>query len=631
MMTVGETACSNGGDTGAQLAQVSTIIPPDSKPGETMLEVEVPHDTENERRALQFRVPPGAKDGDRLIFTKYEKLGWTCGLAKGRITGTIVAPIPPDAQPGVTEIPIRSADGYEIMRPRVPPAARPGVDEFHVKAGVAGFEVSLAVDQDDPKSVRDMAVAASQASLRAPPRPADEAYGVLADAVRAAGGFVTSKMVRGRAPPLNIPGMIAAEPIAEGEEICRIPERVHVSPQTTDRYLPEMWAAVGAQELMEVCKARWKEAVLFALVALMLQEAEDRAVLRRDGCESGAVSDDFKGLPSEVREVWSAYMDQLLAEDFEHHPIRKTAADPDEVRNHISPCTMTVHLLKESKTVHTLFRLVQKAGGDGWTTRVQKGMFFRAMLCFQSRQFKAAVSNSGVPVADLINHATGPMRGVVWRYDEDAQAHVLTAVRPHAAGEELFQSYGDHANTCLYRCYGFTQAPDLETKWTFSLWAELVPTLFAKFVPQGSPAYHAEIALSTAEVSDGLRDLLAEIAATGQNPAFFLRMVCAELMKPFQKDVKLLPALVAFRRVRAADPTSAEWWTGLAEADRGLLNSEPIRLQMSEYVCLTAVAETVSLAAGEAEDIKCLALAGLMRRPLVTYISALYSKYPWQA
>ena len=61
-----------------------------------------------------------------------------------------------------------------------------------------------------------------------------------------------------------------------------------------------------------------------------------------------------------------------------------------------------------------------------------------------------------VPLADLLNHRMPPETH--WKYDEESQAFVLTAMRCFAAGEPLHTSYGAKGNSRLLLNYGFCLA-----------------------------------------------------------------------------------------------------------------------------------------------------------------------------
>merc|ERR1719446_1080813 len=66
----------------------------------------------------------------------------------------------------------------------------------------------------------------------------------LAAAARAAGGFVSEKLQRGVAPPLNLVGMVTTEPIEKGEELIRMKLPLCLAPSTLEEAMPETWNGV---------------------------------------------------------------------------------------------------------------------------------------------------------------------------------------------------------------------------------------------------------------------------------------------------------------------------------------------------------------------------------------------------
>jgi hypothetical protein len=254
-------------------------------------------------------------------------------------------------------------------------------------------------------------------------------------------------------------------------------------------------------------------------------------------------------------------------------------------------------------------------------------MFLRAFLNFVSRQFRAAVSRSLVPVADLLNHAPFVDMNVAWGYNADKQAHILTAVRDIKTGDELLQSYGNHPNACFFRCYNFTLPPHKETSWCYSIWGEDNVEIFADFVPPSSRANSSEVHLSSSELSESLREVLQEIAQAGGNPAFFVRVICTKLLKSFEERASLRPALDSLRLAREKDPQSSSWWQHLGSADAGLVNNQAARIHMCEYLCLVAYQEAIDVVAdAKAADV-CLFHATKMRTELIECILQLHQEY----
>merc|ERR1712032_178308 len=218
-----------------------------------------------------------------------------------------------------------------------------------------------------------------------------------------------------------------------------------------------------------------------------------------------------------------------------------------------------------------------------------------------------------VPIVDLLNHSPRDTAGVEWGYDDLKHDMVLTAKRAHATGDELLQSYGALNNISAYRSYGFTQPASIEPVWAYSLWRHHAPLIFDEFLPGGGSF---EILLESTKVSNTLHGLLHDVAKHGGNAAYFLRLVCASCRVRYEQDARLRPAIEAFGRARAKEPTSSAWWTELGSADTAMLEDDGVRIQMSEYLCLIVHLEAISYAAGQIPEDACILRAARMRAAL---------------
>lgn len=610
-------------------AQVCIVVPSDAVPGETELTVHIPPPGGEikEHACLKVKVPSQISPGKTLVLTKLRD-NWSIGLPTFDLPDIITVSIPEDAVPGVTHMPI-IYKGLEVTKVPVPARAKPCVDELRVDRPSdpsQPWTVILCMDPDYPDLVSEMAIGAAQSALRAPPLDENIAYQRLVEAVAEAGGYTNPKITRGRAPPLNIPGMVASEDIEKGEIICKIPKGLHFSPFTAQAYVPELWSSIKPPD----CGRRSEEAAMFALGAKLLHEAEERAVARQKNPEVDlpTQSEWVKGADAQTRKVWEKYMDQLLAEDFTNHPMRKIGEDRKAFKQFLQPSWMGTHMYKEAKCMHTLYRIVAAASGEllGGPS-FKSGMFLRAMLNFQSRQFKAAVSRSLVPIADLINHAPAIDQSVAWGWNEEQQAHILTCVRSVKSGQELLQSYGMHPNASFYRCYNFTMPPEKETAWCFSMWKDDIPAIFAQQVPVDSTSNTSEVHLHSGEVNSSLRDVMRDVAQNGGNPAFFLRVACMKCIQPYEDSESLRLVLDALKTSRADDPRSNDYWTHARSADKALADSDVVRIQMCEYLCLKAHLEAIDVISGELSEERCLFHADVMRSQLRNYVIELYEKH----
>jgi len=596
------------GGKGKRLGHLMVIVPPEAKPGETKITI----DAERGMPPLLVAVPHQAAIGDTLWLSSYEGVGWTCSLKK-KTRPPIFLPVPATATPGSTMLTADVGDG-ELVEVLVPSKACPGMDEFElVWDADAGHWTGLFC-RGPP--VQELAIAAKPSVMRATAIDANSAFSELVAAVTAAGGFVSHKMTRGKAPPLFILGVLAREPVEAGEELARIPHQLHISRDTIERAAPEFWRAVLSAET-SIPPSRRAEAAHSYFVGRLLQMAEDRAVIRGDGDAAGAVVEEWwEHVDPHVRKVWGSYMDALLGEDFTYHPLWRAIADRDALRKAMHPSCFAEEMLTEARAIMSMPDIISKEcldNGGLWGQHVDVGMFFRAFLCSLSRRFRTSVPCSNVPVVDLLNHSPADTAGVQWGYDELRHDMVLTAKRAHATGEELLQSYGALNNIFAYRSYGFTQPPNIEPIWAYSLWRHQAPLIFDEFLPGGGTF---EILLESTNVPSSLHGLLNDVAKHGGNAAYFLHLVCTSCRTRYEQEARLQPALEAFRSVRARAPTSSAWWTELDNSDSAMLDDDGVRLQMSEYLCLTVHLEAISYAAGEISEDKCILRAAPMRAAL---------------
>jgi len=297
-------------------------------------------------------------------------------------------------------------------------------------------------------------------------------------------------------------------------------------------------------------------------------------------------------LPASVWKVWQRWADVLLGEDFAFHPCRRAAKEPEALRAALAPSPEADFFVERSTDFSALHQAVSSATAlvQGEEPMPQE-LFIRARLCMLTRSFKTLHDSTLVPVVDLLNHAHGPSRGVVWRWDKDAQAMVVTATRKIMAGQELLCAYGPRSNLLLYRTYGFTHPPDLEPAWSYIVRPSCCASVYDEFLP--GQALAAQPVLDSNNLEASLCEVLNAVARGGRDAAEFLRSLCECCRQPYEEDEMLRPARESLRRVRARDPASAAWWSDLGEADQTMLAEEGVRVKMCEYLCLLAHVEAL--------------------------------------
>ncbi|CAK0911954.1 unnamed protein product [Prorocentrum cordatum] len=565
-----------------KVRELEVIVPDGARPGETRLSLSL-----EDAHKLLVTVPPGALPGDRLVLTEQDEGAWSCAVAgscrrlspRAADDGTVKFLVPPNVTPGVTKMAASTGHGETVMV-TVPHGAVPG-DKVVLSRdpGVGGDAgpwrcsfVRLRVQAEEGEAAQ-LGPLVLVPTPRAPPPEAGDACRQLFAAARAAGCHVSHKLVRGCAPPLNVPGLLAADAVDEGEELLRIPARFHITPRRAQGEDPELWRACA--ELPEgVPRGRRAEVCQTAFVARLLHEAEDQAVAAAAGgaARDGGACEDFGRTDAEVLSVWRSYVDGILSEHFDAHPFRLAAADPASMRAAFTPSPEADFFVEMARDFGSMHSFLQAAFAERMPRRrcPSLGMYTRGRFSVLTRVFETCDSSTLVPVVDLFNHST-TSPGVSWRWDAEGQAMVVTADRAHCAGEELCCSYGPRSNVLLYRTYGFTHPPEQEPGWSHIVRRERMLPVYEVFLPSG---WRDQIVLDTARLEDSLCRALNSAAANGRDAVAFLRLLCARSRWPYEESERLRPALQALARARARDPASSAWWSELEGADRELAGQE---------------------------------------------------------
>lgn len=408
-----------------------------------------------------------------------------------------------------------------------------------------------------------------------------------------------------------------------------------MSPPNIRAIAPSLWEALLDSSLPE--QRRPDDPAQAAFLAILLKEAEGRAVARKlqEPVNLGAITcslaEAVKGETSGTMEssaktcvlnVWEAYADKLLAEDFACHPYCRAATDPAAMRTNLEPSAepeYVIGMVEDIIAAHS--SLKEKKRRTHFAEAIELGMFFRAKLSMLTRAFQTCCDSSLVPVVDLFNHSPGTGKGVIWRWDETARAMVVTANRAHAAGEELLDSYGLRSNAIMYRTYGFTQLPAVEPHWTFCMTPiDILPVIECLL-----PADYKQVSiyLETMGLEKPLQTALNAATQNGTNPAEFLEIACARCKWRYEQTAALRPALEALRRVRCEDPKSHAWWERLAEGEEDKVADDAVRVKMCEYLCLVAHLEAVKFAEGALREEHCLTGGKVLRQLIADALSNL--------
>jgi len=104
-------------------------------------------------------------------------------------------------------------------------------------------------------------------------------------------------------------------------------------------------------------------------------------------------------------------------------------------------------------------------------------------------------------------------------------------------------------------------------------------------------------------------------------------MFAQPLREPYLAHSSMKLALDALQQARAKDPSSAAWWSELAQKDVHWCSSgknklaswaeKALRVKMSEYLCLTTYLEILDVAAETLSEERCLSGASPIRNRLL--------------
>ncbi|CAK0900948.1 unnamed protein product [Prorocentrum cordatum] len=519
----------------------------------------------------------------------------------------LVARVPEDAVPGETKLRIRVGPEESLVA-RVPASACPGADGLAFMRDGSGswcaelvpgqvLQASSLVADPSPGKI------CTSVTLTHVALDPDQGFQELREAAVAAGAVVSPKIRRSSVEGLGIAGMVAHEPIEEGELLLSIPSSLHLTPSRLSRAMPELHAAVCS--LPGLCDRLRVEVTHAACLAAMLGEA----ICRAEALASGGAEEPPPA--SAAARVWARYCDALLGEDFSDHPYWRCLDDAEQARALLAPSREYEHagaMVRE--LVRAYWAIARGVAAELLGTRFDAGLLIQARLCVLSRVFRTSERYAAVPLVDLFNHSEQP--GAAWLWDAGRDAMVVTACRAHAPQEQICISYGAHSNPLLFRTYGFTLPPGAEPSWTFVLQGTKPRALYEKYLP----ARHAElnIHLDSAQFQDSLVEALNACAEVGQDPREFLLELCRQCQRPYEDDPLLRPALAALARRRGSDPSSGAWWEEAVPARAARWEEPCRRVKMSEYLCLVAHAEAAEVALGRPPaGGGCLAAAATVR------------------
>eukprot|EP00929_Paragymnodinium_shiwhaense_P074619 TRINITY_DN38199_c0_g1_i1.p1 TRINITY_DN38199_c0_g1~~TRINITY_DN38199_c0_g1_i1.p1 ORF type:complete len:484 (+),score=71.03 TRINITY_DN38199_c0_g1_i1:168-1619(+) len=414
------------------------------------------------------------------------------------------------------------------------------------------------------------------------------------------------KLRRGTAPESQVMGIITSEDITEGEELCRIPARLHISRKNVRECVSNVFEACD-QRLPSSDEDRRAEAAHMLAIALLLLERH--GVHRGSGQVNELQQSDIAGKGASPK-VWQYCADLLLALDVDFHPYCKFAFHAESLRAAIAPSKEYEHVAGLVGYVFTVYDCIcDKVGSEILPPTFSKEAFLKAWVCLLSRSIQTPHGSALIPAVDMFNHSSEPDAILDW--DEAQDSLVVTAVSSVGRGREVCIAYGSLSNPLLWRTYGFT-----------------LPTPAA---PRHSCTFSAEElqqVCSENGVGQELADSLAELPDLHADSAFLDNTV-ALLIQTVSEYAAAIAGLSAAGFLRLLMQRRLSLYSAGTSEDLEVavgIVCDSFRVHASERLCLQAHLEALDVAQGFlAEDkarfnesvelradLKALAAAGLL-------------------
>mmetsp|Transcript_124616 Transcript_124616/g.363889 ORF Transcript_124616/g.363889 Transcript_124616/m.363889 type:complete len:588 (-) Transcript_124616:55-1818(-) len=546
-------------------SQTVFIVPEDSVPGKTCLKVDLG------RTIVAITLPEKAKPGDKLIFRENGHGEWACRLKRTLLEDdqTSLCPVQMDTcESGSGVCDLVSSDATHLSGLSTVPAS-----------------TSLPCGDDN----------------------LDVCFAKMVETASRAGASWSKKLVRGTVAPLNVPGIVACEPIAAGEILCRIPAALHISVASCQQAMPKVFQAFETLGFNSDDR-RHEAAHVFCLAQLLKSAGGESSAPPVGGV--GAQED------ANVRELWQWCAKALSSMDFGTHPYCRCLAEADGLAASLHPSGEAEHVEGQARYVlgvHAGLRDSSELTAAG-LAGVDADLFLKAWLCLLTREFGGAHGSALVPLVEFFNHSPDPGADQDW--DDEADAVVVRARRAHVVGEEVLISYAPLSNPLLFRTYGFTVLPEAEPSWTCTF-------LESEALQAADPELSDQIAsmpnvhIDASQVTDTLAAVLAAFANSGHDGASFLRGLCCSKVARYEQEVGLRAVLGALASARAKARSNAAWWSELPAESIPTANADVVRVQMSEYLCLVAHLEALDLLAGRISEDECLSGTQGLRQDLM--------------
>mmetsp|Transcript_86883 Transcript_86883/g.190845 ORF Transcript_86883/g.190845 Transcript_86883/m.190845 type:complete len:653 (+) Transcript_86883:229-2187(+) len=605
----------------SQQKPIVVEVTADITPGETQLKVAPAASASHE---LLLLVPKEAQHGDRLILTEGEDGEWKCQLHKcqprtsAEPAGThqeaqqgsqpyrvAYTQVPEDAEMGTTQL-VVDMGALEVPI-TVPAVARPGDWLKLSKSNSDGKGLKLEVVRKRSATDQDAGVRVAMTVLEVDDQ---ESFAAMREAARRCGASVHPGLYRGVVPKMGISGLLTSEEVTEGEELFRIPARLHLSSVSCKEIFPELFRY--ATRIEQLSESRRVEASLSLCLAVLMADVVTGTTTCEDRCPEAS---------KRILALWKVYAWSMLGLNFEDHPWWRSLRNAEEFNKAFQPSSEAEYartMAGDAIAIHGILAgslspdLLGPGGFD-------VGLFLQARLSFLTREFGTPHDSSLVPLLDFCNHQNNPNAHQTWDVNDDSM--VVKATRTIKAGEEVTISYGVLPNPVLLRTYGFTLPGEEEPNWAFSslasLWEEQVcPEVAEKLRSAFTP--FAEVQMSSTRITESLARMLDTCEAAGGDGLAILRTWCEARLTALEGCPVLIHALNTLKENRQKDPRSSNWWSALTTEGCSPEEEEdaPLRVRMSEYLCLLAHREALDMLDGRLPEEKMLSGAQEMHQAL---------------
>lgn len=386
----------------------------------------------------------------------------------------------------------------------------------------------------------------------------------------------------------------------ENEVLCSIPARLQFSLPSFRSAMPNIFAAVEALPMQD--ESRKDEIAHVACIARIFTLALDEIELVFPGDDQAPTA------------LWTFCAKALLGIDFSDHPYHRCFVDPNKWLDDLSPSGESEHIRGLANYVFSVYECIcehapqELFGSKG----LDMTLFVHAWLCLLTREFGGPHGSTLVPLVDYFNHSTDAGAEQVW--DDDAEAVVVKAIRPHKPGEAICIEYGRMSNALLFRTYGFTLPVEQELSCTCTFLENELQAICETDGAFSNPAFAVHLAtlpnlhIDSGEVTEVLTLFIKACSKYGVSVNSLLRGVCSNRSRLYRRTERFQQS---YRRMWSTSSAS----TSDNSTDE-YARDDVLRVHLSELFCLELHLEALDCVAGKADENQCHPRAAGLREDL---------------